>query len=250
MIQFDPAEFYRSGNYEKLNPSWDTEDSAWKARLVVDILARHRLQPKTVAEIGCGAGSVLSELRTRLPRAELHGWDIAPGAARFWNLDSGIKFSQGDFLERQANHFDVLLLLDVVEHVANPHDFLSRLAPFGTHVVLHIPLDLSASSVLRERPLLRQRRGVGHIHYFTRGLALELLTECGYEILESTFSGAYLRPHATWGGKLAGLARRAVFALAHEGGVRLLGGDTLLVLAAPRKCAYGGSSIETNEAVR
>jgi hypothetical protein len=234
MISSDPARFYLDGDYAQLNPSWDTEDSAWKAALVADLLARHGLQPATLAEIGCGAGAILAALQPRLPATALHGWDIAPGAARFWPQHPGITFTQGDFLAQPAGRFDVLLLLDVIEHVANPHDFLSRLAPYGRHVVLHIPLDLSVASVLREKPLLQQRRSVGHIHYFTRNLALELLQECGYEVVEASFSGAHRRTRASLGGKIAGLVRRAVFACGHEIGVRTLGGDTLLVLARPR----------------
>jgi hypothetical protein len=237
MIRSDPARFYLDGEYAERNPSRDTEDSAWKAALVADLLARHGLQPHTLAEIGCGAGAVLAALRPRLPDTELHGWDIAPGAARFWGAHPGIRFIQGDFLAQPQGPFDVLLLLDVIEHVANPHDFLSRLVPWGRRVVLHIPLDLSVASVWRETPLLAQRRGVGHIHYFTRNLALELLRECGYEIVEAGFTGAHLRPRPTLFGKLASLARRGAFAIGREAGVRVLGGDTLLVLAQPQAAA-------------
>jgi SAM-dependent methyltransferase len=244
MIQSDPSRFYLDGDYERFNPSWDTDDSTWKATLVANLLARHQLCPRTLAEIGCGAGAVLSALQERLPDTELHGWDIAPGASRFWGARNRIKFTCGDFLALASGHFDVLLLLDVIEHVANPHDFLSRLAPFGTHFVLHIPLDLSAASVLRETPLLRQRRSVGHIHYFTRNLALDLLSECGYDVVEASFSGAHLQSQSTWRGKLAGLVRRAVFACHREAGVRLLGGDTLLVLAVPRAGVKGARDVE------
>lgn len=233
MIDGDPARFYLDGAYEQLNPSWDTDDSVWKAGLVAAMLARHGLQPATVTEVGCGAGAVLATLHTLLPQAQLQGWDIAPGAERFWPAHHGVAFTRGDFLAEARPAADLVLLLDVIEHVANPHDFLTRLQPFGRHLLLHIPLDLSVASVWRETPLLAQRRGVGHIHYFTRGLALELLAECGYEVIEASYSGAHLRPRATWGGRLASLARRAVFALGRDAGVRLLGGDTLLVLAKP-----------------
>jgi SAM-dependent methyltransferase len=242
MISSDPARFYLDGEYASLNPSWDSDDSTWKAALVADLLERHALQPRTLVDVGCGAGAVLAALRSRLPDCTLHGWDIAPGAARFWPAHPGIAFTQGDFLNDNRQAFDVLLLLDVVEHVANPHDFLARVAPSARHVVLHFPLDLSVASVLRESPLLQQRRQVGHIHYFTRNLAIALLAECGYEIVDARFSGAHLRPRGTTTGKLASLARRAVFALDREVGVRLLGGDTLIVLA--RSPAGSGGRVD------
>lgn len=233
MIQGDPANFYLDGQYEQLNPTWDVKDSQWKAAMVSGVLERNRLQPATIAEVGCGAGEVLALLAQRWPQTQCHGWDIAPGAARFWHAHRGVEFTQGDFLAAPTSVFDVVLLLDVIEHVANPHDFLNRLRPWARHLVLHIPLDLSVASVLRETPLLSQRRGVGHIHYFTRGLALDLLAECGYEVVECTYSGAHLRPRTGFG-RLASLARRIVFGLSRDIGVRLLGGDTLVVLARPK----------------
>jgi SAM-dependent methyltransferase len=233
MIQADPARFYVDGDYARLNPTWDSEDAAWKADLVATLLASHGLLPSRLVEVGCGSGAVLAHLRSRLPQARLEGFDIAPGASRFWPAHESrrLHLEVGDFLAIASEPADVLLLLDVFEHVANPHDFLSRLRGRASHFIFHVPLDLSVASVWRERPLLNQRRGVGHIHYYTKGLALELLGECGYDILEARFSGAHLRARHTLGGKLVSLARRAVFALGRERGVRLVGGDTLLVLA-------------------
>lgn len=234
MIQGDPTSFYLDGEYEKLNPTWDVQDSRWKAEFVVRILERNQIRPASVAEVGCGAGAVLATLAEQMPGTTFHGWDIAPGASRFWPQHHGVTFTQGDFLVQSREEFDVVLLLDVIEHVANPHDFLARLRPRARHVLLHIPLDLSAASVLRETPLLRQRRGVGHIHYFTRGLALDLLAECGYDVIEASYSGAHRRPRTGVLGRTANLIRRTVFAMHRDLGVRLLGGDTLIVLARPK----------------
>ena len=79
------------------------------------------------------------------------------------------------------------------------------------------------------------RRKVGHLHYYTRSLALALLEECGYEVREARYTGAaFNAPQRTWKTRAASLARRAVYALGKDLGVRLLGGETLLVLARPR----------------
>lgn len=234
MIDSDPARFYLDGSYERLNPTWDTEDSGWKARQVFDMLSRLRMTPSTITEVGCGSGAVLAALRPLLPGARFHGWDIAAGVERFWSQYRDITFTRGDITKTTPARADLMLLLDVVEHVANPHEFLSDLRPHASALLLHIPLDLSAASVLRESPLLNQRRCVGHIHYFTKGLALELLNECGYEIVDVTYTGAYRRQRSSMSGRLASVARRVVFAVNQDAGVRLLGGDTLLVLAKPR----------------
>jgi hypothetical protein len=60
-------------------------------------------------------------------------------------------------LKRDSLNCEVLMMLDVIEHLADPHDFLSKLHGKAKYYVFHIPLDLSAVSVFRETPLLYVR---------------------------------------------------------------------------------------------
>lgn len=228
---------YLSGEYADKNPDWDSGDAPWKAALVADILHRNKIQPQTLVEVGCGAGGVLAALRQSYPDTQLSGYDIAPGAAGFWprHEPARIHFEVGDFLALNDAVHDVVLLLDVLEHLGDPFSFLERLRPHSRYAVFHIPLDLSAISVLRESPLLHVRERVGHLHYYTRSLALAMLEECGYEIIEARYTGAALNaPRRSFKTKLAGFARQAVYALNHDVGARLMGGETLLVLASPK----------------
>lgn len=225
---------YISNDYLRKNPSWDIEDSPWKAQRVVDMLAAAGCKPKSICEVGCGAGGVLAELRRVFPDTALFGYDIAPGAAQFWprHESANIHFEMGDFFELSRRFFDVLLLLDVIEHLQDPFDFIGRLRSYAGLFIFHIPIDLSAINVLFEQPLLRSRLKVGHIHYFTKGLALALLQECSYNILDWHYTGAaFTTPKRNWKTRLAALPRRIVYSLNKDWGVRLLGGETLMVLA-------------------
>jgi SAM-dependent methyltransferase len=228
---------YLSDEYSEHNPSWDQEDSPWKADLVLQILKRHAWQPGSIAEVGCGAGGVLAALRESFPTAQFHGFDIAPAAAQLWSQysTSGITFTLGDFISNGKELYDLVLLLDVVEHLANPFEFLAQVRARGRRFVFHFPLDLSALNVLRERPLLHARAKVGHLHYFTKSLALALLHESGYEVIEARFTEAGLTaPQRSWKSRLMGILRRVTYALHRDVAVRLLGGETLIVLARPR----------------
>lgn len=233
-----PYDSYLSGEYLQKNPTWDDEDSAWKAGKVMEIMQRNNLRSNSIVDVGCGAGGVLGAIRKANPTVELHGFEIAPDASRFWQqyADSGINFVVGDFLELRSPRFDTLLVLDVIEHVPDPFEFLSRLLDRAEHFVFHIPLDLSAVSVAREKPLLYVRDKVGHIHYYTKGLALELLAECGYDVLDWDYTGAaFTAPKPNLRTRLARFPRRVLYALNRDLGVRLLGGDTLMVLAAAKR---------------
>jgi hypothetical protein len=53
---------YTSGEYLKTTQTWHIEDSPWKANQIIEIICNNHLQPKTIAEIGCGAGAIIEEL--------------------------------------------------------------------------------------------------------------------------------------------------------------------------------------------
>jgi hypothetical protein len=227
-------EIYTNGAYLHKNPDWHRSDSSWKASLVQSILTKANLSPASICEVGCGAGDVVVQLKKRRPEVKVWGYDISPDAARFWKEhDSvGIQFHCEDFLLGNTLHFDCIMLLDVVEHLADPLTFLSTISTSADYFLLHFPLDLSALSVLRERPLLRARQNAGHVHYFTKGLALSLLRESGLDVVDwfytnSSISGPRWRLR-TW---LASLPRRMAYFLNKDLGVLLLGGETLMVLA-------------------
>ena len=189
---------------------------------------------KAFATSAVARGGSLAALRSAFPRAALFGFDIAPDAATFWkqheNLD--IHFQIGDFFETNRRNYDCVLLLDVIEHVPNPFDFLGRLRGVAEYYVFHIPLDLSAINVVRESPLLHVRHKVGHIHYYTKNLALTLLEECGFRLLEWRYTGAaFASPQNNLRTRVARIPRYLVYAINKDFGVRLLGGETLLVLA-------------------
>jgi SAM-dependent methyltransferase len=233
-----PYESYESGVYLSKNPTWDEEDSEWKAIQILKMFDRNHLAPKSIVDVGCGAGGILASLQATLPEVEYSGYEIAPDARKFWDkyVEKKIKFKVEDFLKKQTDHFEVLLLLDVIEHIPNPFEFLSELSGRAEYYVFHIPLDLSAMSVVREHPLLLVRQKVGHIHYFTKGLALSLIQECGYQIMDWSYTGAsFTAPQTTWKSWLARIPRRLIFGINRDLGVRLLGGDTLMVLAKVRK---------------
>lgn len=228
---------YLSDDYVEKNPTWDMEDSQWKAERVAALLTDAGIRPGKICEVGCGAGRILAALADAYPQATLTGYDIAPAAARFWtHVDATrVKLSVGDFFVMDKDRYDVILLLDVLEHVADPHAFLNGLRGRSDYLVVHFPLDLSALSVLRETPLLQVRRKVGHMHYFTRNLALELMNECGFDVIDHRFTGAaFSAPQATLKTRLAQIPRRLLAAVNRDFGARLLGGETLMVLAKAR----------------
>src|SRR5829696_2782998 len=185
------AGFYTAGGYASRHPTWHVEDSAWKAAQIVKMLRRHDLRPRKVCEVGCGAGEILRQLRGPLgDDARLVGYEISPQAYELAVERSGpgLEFKLADFLAAPEPDVDLLLLIDVIEHVEDHLGFLRRVRPHAQHTILHIPLDLSVEWVLRGEPLVEEWRTMGHLHSFTKGLAFEALEAAGFQVVDSLYT--------------------------------------------------------------
>ena len=125
---------------------------------------------------------------------DFSGYEISPQAFSICKKKEkpNLKFhSQDLFLEENAR-FDVVMAIDVFEHVEDYFGFLRKLRPMGTYKVFHIPLDLSVQTVFRSEPIMKGRREVGHIHYFTKDTALATLNDTGYQVIDYAYTSGSL----------------------------------------------------------
>jgi SAM-dependent methyltransferase len=235
MILADTNEsIYQTGEYVERNPTYHVEDSAWKAGQVLDLIEQHQLSPRTICEVGCGAGEILKQLQLRLPaETRLFGYEISPPAFRLCRQreNDRLSFFCEDLLAASTAHFDLLLCLDVFEHVEDYFGFLRGLRSKATHKIFHIPLDLSVQWVWRSAPIMRERQQAGHLHYFTTETALATLRDTGYEVVDWRYTaGAIARPRSLKA-RLASWPRRLLASVNQDLVARVLGGYSLLVLA-------------------
>ncbi len=226
---------YQDGTYLENNPSWHEEDSPWKAKQIKKIIQRNQLNPATICEVGCGAGEILVQLSKQLPEnIEYFGYEISPQAFELCKKKTKhhLNFVLENLLEAEAQKFDIVMAVDVFEHVEDYFGFLKKLKEKGTYKIFHIPLDLSVQTVLRGAPISKVRQDVGHIHYFTKETALATLQDTGYEVIDYFYTnGAIELPNQTWKSNLLKLPRKVMFSINNDLAVRLLGGYSLLVLA-------------------
>jgi len=228
------TDLYMQGEYLANNPTWHEEDSPWKAKHILKIIERNQLCPHSICEVGCGVGEILNQLQQNLPDdVSFDGYEIAPQAFELSKCreNERLRFHLKDLLAEEAS-FDVLLIIDVIEHVEDMYGFLRKLRNKATYKIFHIPLELSAQIVLRGSPILRQRERLGHIHYFSKGTAIAALKDTGYEVLDSFYTPSGCDPAvislrqvpASW-------ARRAMALLSPDITAQALGGYSLMVLA-------------------
>ena len=224
---------YFDGAYLAHNPSWHAEHSPTKARWIDEILTRNRLTPGTVAEVGCGSGEILVELKKRRADARFTGFEVSPQAYDICSAKQvpGLDFRLADLVETQAEPFDLLLAIDVFEHVPDYMGFLKALKGKAEHKIFHIPLDLSVQALLRgtSYPILREQ--TGHLHYFFKYTALATLRDCGYEIVDWNYTRSSQElPGKGLRTKIANLPRKLTQMFSEDLSARLFGGYSLLVL--------------------
>ncbi len=225
---------YADGTYLRNNPDWHSGDSPWKARHIKTMLDRNALAPATVCEVGCGAGEILLNLGGLMPPdTQFFGYDISPDAYRLCAKKSApnFEFHLANLLEEPV-HFDLVMAVDVFEHVEDYFGFLRKLRGKARYKMFHIPLDLSAFAVARRDPLINLWRQVGHIHQFTRDTAIAALEHAGYRIIDEAYTcGRTELAGQGWKTQLLKWPRKALHAVSPHAAARLLGGYSLLVLA-------------------
>ena len=225
---------YHTGEYVEKNPTYHVEDSAWKAGQILSMVRRHQLYPRSVCEVGCGAGEILRQLQLSLPaQTEFFGYEISPQAFALGKQRENelLHFFCDDLLLVDTPPFDLLLCIDVLEHVEDYLGFLRDLRSKAKRKIFHIPLDMSVQWVWRSQPILREREQAGHLHYFMKETALATLCYAGYEVLDWVYTpGAIASPRSVKA-RLASWPRRLLSTINRDLAVRILGGYSLLVLA-------------------
>ena len=232
---------YQTGEYlEKTNMSWHSEDAPWKATQIAKMIEKNKLSPQCVVEIGCGSGKILEELAAKVAFENVHfeGFDISPQAIEICKKvqNERCSFYCEDLLISPRNsqrEIDILLAIDVFEHVPDYLGFLDKCKPLAKYKIYHIPLDIHVSSVLRGS-FVNARYSVGHLHYFSEESALATLKDTGHEILDCFYTnGAFglFKQHPSIKRAIANAPRWAVSLVSERLSARLLGGYSLMVLA-------------------
>lgn len=235
MIMTEEENIYQTGEYLEKNKDWHVSDSPWKAGNIYKMIQRNKLDYKSVCEVGCGAGEILKQLSFKMPSdVNFEGYEISPQAYELSKSreNDRIKFHLKDLLEEDKSvKFDIVMAIDVFEHIEDEFDFLRKLKSRGKYKIFHIPLDININSIIQDKFMVG-RRTVGHINYYTKETALATLEDTGYKIMDYFYTADSLElPRKTLKSKIAKLPRKLLFNLNEDATVKLFGGFSLMVLA-------------------
>jgi predicted TPR repeat methyltransferase len=227
------SDIYNDDTYLTNNPNWHEEDAPFKTGKIVKLLQRNNIPLNTVCETGCGSGEILVLLGKALPEiTSLIGYDISAQAIKIAakKETANIKFALKDITNASDNSFfDLLLVIDVIEHIENYFAFLRAIANKSSHSIFHIPLDMSVWSLFREKMLIESKKRVGHIHNFTEEFILSILEDNGFTIIDKMYTEPTFTVINTKQKIVNGL-RKMLFGINQRFCSKTLGGYSILVL--------------------
>ena len=200
---------------------WRALGAVTKADHVVGLLERGGLAEglETVAEIGCGDGSVLDELARRSIGTSRVGMDISSSAVAIAAGRPGISAAHqfdGARIPADDQAFDLVLATHVLEHVPAPEPLVDELLRVSRRALLiEVPLERNLSA---RRPVARAAsEAAGHLHRFDRAQVRRMVTRSGWRIRGELVDPLPLAVHAFGAETSADRARARVKWLIRSG---------------------------------
>lgn len=129
--------------------------------------------PNTILEVGVGEGEVSALVRERYPDATLVGLDLPdPRLVREWRQRqlTGV-FADAAHLPLADASVELVLAIEVLEHVADPETVLHELLRVVSHVVvISVPREpiFRLGNVMRRRYLRSLGNTPGHVQHWSR----------------------------------------------------------------------------------
>jgi 2-polyprenyl-3-methyl-5-hydroxy-6-metoxy-1,4-benzoquinol methylase len=167
-----------------------------------------------ILEVGAGAGGTLSWLKTLYPRARTTAVEINPALRDELERHADVVIiGPIDDNTSRLQDYDLILLLDVLEHLPNPSATLKTLSKMlspGGHAIVSVPnvahLSVSLPLLLR-RQFRYQDAGIldrTHLQFFVEDTAVELLNQANLIVTAAMISGtqgpkAKLLDHLSFG---------------------------------------------------
>ena len=134
LIYFSPSFFGDAAFYSKLSQhDWYYESDKWEFDRAVEIV--QKIRPKSILEIGCGAGEFLQKIFSGVEYSlGLDFNETALTSARQKGLNV-----RNENIENLKDSFDMIVLFEVLEHLESPYDIMttieSKLNPGGILII-------------------------------------------------------------------------------------------------------------------
>lgn len=204
----DITERYSSDSYIDQNPDLHEADSDWKIKKLIPYIdtcvAKISSPEISILDVGGGAGVILAKLsdyieQTHNKTSTKYCLDLSPGMLAVQKKNNPkATIIQKDITTSglKDKQIDILLMIDVLEHVEDPIAVLKEIKRITNFAIFKVPLEDSwyyKTMAVLTRGKHRQRiiDHIGHINIYSKhSLEAQLAQHCGTNI-KSGFTNAY-----------------------------------------------------------
>ena len=203
------ADFYRTDEYIRKNPSLHEEDSPWKVVKIIPLIDRfigcvHKGHIN-VLDVGGGAGLILAEISSYIEKNHQinvgkYALDLSPGMLEIQKQrNPSIKQALNEDIRCTSLHdkeIDLALLIDLLEHVPNPVDALEEIKRISSYAIFKVPLDNCLINsiwnfIKRGEPRRQGIETVGHVNWYTYSDLKNQIEKHTGQVLVSYFTNVH-----------------------------------------------------------
>jgi 2-polyprenyl-3-methyl-5-hydroxy-6-metoxy-1,4-benzoquinol methylase len=137
-------------------------------------------------DIGCAFGFFLEVARDN--GWDCHGVEVCEYSSTYAKEKLGLNVRAGKLkdIRYPENFFDVIVLLDIIEHLKRPTDILGEvhriLKPDGLIVIITPNADSLIAKIMKAKWVLYQRP-LEHLYYFTPLTLTSMLNKIGFRVI-------------------------------------------------------------------
>lgn len=204
------TELYSTDGYISKNPSLHEEDSPWKIDKIIPLvdemfnLGHMNKKEISLLDVGGGVGLILKEVSSYIERTygvhvNKYALDLSPGMLKIQvknNPDA--KALNEDIRETSLSNkeIDLVLMIDVLEHVPNPIKALEELKRISKIAIFKVPLESNVLSntidiITHGKSRENAIESVGHINIYNFNSLKHQIENNGSRILNSYFTNVF-----------------------------------------------------------
>lgn len=161
-------DLYESGQYRKEHPVTDVNNRVNKVQSFLRIINSYVNDINTVLDIGSGDGVLAQELIGLGKVASC--CELDPFISN--NYHKKINVYIGDFTLIDIPYHDMIIGLDVLEHIKNPNSFVKKCN--CKYLILQVPINRNIRTP--------KTKPDGHYHYFSKSSISYLLNDNGFTL--------------------------------------------------------------------
>lgn len=151
------------------------------------------MRHKNLLEIGCAYGFFIDVAKGYFDT--VRGIDIAEDGISYAREKLKLNVINADFLKYNFDNqkFDVVCLWDTIEHLLNPHLYLSKMSEYmSSGSLLAITTgDIESLNARFRKNKWRLIHPIIHVHYFSKKTLTKMLDDSGFDVVYNSYCGFY-----------------------------------------------------------